>query len=176
MGKLKIRYLDISDTKKVEEFEQKMYTAYFGTTNTLELTRMIDIPNKRLRSKIAYENQKIIIAEEDGEMIGAMGTNFNMSDTLNLENIGFRIDKEEEGIAEGTGMFCTNPLVDGKLVMHELFQFGNTFLRENGYHTMYRFCGKKMKRSFSALGFEMLEEKIVMGEAVYLLKATEYFQ
>lgn len=169
MSYLNIFYLNPTESDRIMRFEQLMFEAYFGTTETLPLTRIVDEENRRLKSKIPYEDQKIIIAESGGEMIAGMGVNFNMNSTLNLENHGFSIDKNQPGIAEGTGMFCTTPFVDGKLVMSELFRFGNIYMKENGYRKIYGFCGKRMVRSFKALGFELLEEREIMGEEMFLL-------
>lgn len=169
MSSLDIFYLDPADTERIEQYERQMFRAYYGATKTLELTRHIDKKNRRIRSKIPYEDQKIIIAEVNGKMIAGMGVNFNMNGTLNLENLGFSIDKSQEKIAEGTGMFCNTPFVDGKMVMYELFMFGNVYLKENQYKTMYGFCGQKLVRSFKSMGFSVLEEKEVEGETMFLL-------
>lgn len=168
---LSFSILDHRNPKDVETYEKGMFKAYFGTSETIHLTRVVDKEQKRLRLKIPYEDQTILTAKVDDTIIAAVGFNNNQQATLNLENLGFTIDKTKKNFAEGTGMFCNVQFHEGKLVLLELLSKVWEMIREEGYEVFYGFCGEDKLRFFERVDFKVIDTKEICGEKMFLLKA-----
>lgn len=170
MSTFRFTQLDCNDPIEVQRYEEAMYSSFVGATATLHLTREIDEIHKRVRLKVPYESQTVLLAYYNDEIIAASGFNDNTKSTFNLELVGFEIDKSEQGIAESTGVFCTQLFVEGQLVLKTLLAKGWSLLRQRGVKTFYGYCNESKIRFYRNIGFTDIKNKIICGEKIYLLK------
>lgn len=171
---LEFTILDCTNCADVEAYEKGMFEAYYGTSETISLTRIFDTETKRLRLKIPYEDQTILLGKIDDEVVAAVGFNRNQKDKLNLENLGFSIDKSKKNFAEGTGMFCTVQFHEGKLVLLELLSRIWDIIRDMDYEVFYGYCGEDNLRFFQRVDFSVIDTKVICGEKMFLLQAKPH--
>lgn len=167
---LTIRLLDTTNPEEIAAYEKTVYMAFSSVLDpSQEVMWNIDYPKKRLSTKIPYSSQKIMIAETEGSIIAGFALNFNMQKTLQLEYLGFKIDRNEPGICEGLLLFNTRLSLNSHLVLSEIKEPLIRFLKSQQIKKAYGTCSKRRLRGYRFLGFKDIDTKTINGVQKYLL-------
>ncbi len=163
--------LDITNEKDIVEYERAMFRA-FQNTEIITLPEIweYDRKAKRLRTKIPYRNQIIYIARLFDAIVAGTAINYNMHEPLQLEMIGFSIDKSDEHICEGLGVFCLQVFHETIPIGIQLKDYAFAQIAQKGIKTMYGTCSPKKLPGYVQLKFEVIDERVFKGEKKYLLK------
>ncbi len=167
---LTVRLLDTTNPEEIAAYEKAVYMAFSSVQDpSQEIIWNIDYPKKRISTKIPYSSQKIIIAEIDGSIIAGFALNFNMQEKLQLEYLGFKIDRSEFGICEGLLLFNTQVSFNNHLILPEIKEPLIRFLKSQNIKKTYGTCNKKRIRGYRFLGFKDIDMKLISGIPEYLL-------
>lgn len=167
--------LDIKNANDIREYERALFRAFQGTEIlTLEEIWDFDNRNKRLKTKIPYHSQEIYIARLHGGIVAGTPFNFNMNEPLQLEMVGFSIDKNRENICEGLGVFCLQVFHDTQSIGLMLKDYAMERLKEKNITVAYGTCSQRKLKGYQQLKFEVIDEKMFKGEKKYLLKREIY--
>jgi hypothetical protein len=158
MSKLEFTTLNITDINEVMHYEKALYRAFSSTDiKTLDEIWDFDIPNKRINTKIPYRSQEVFIAKLGGVIIAGAAVNFNMREKLQLEIIGFSIDKTEKHICEGLGIFSLQVFSGINPVALQLRDFSYDILDGKGIKKVYGTCSQRRLKGYQV---QMLPEKV----------------
>ncbi len=162
--------LDINDINSLGDYESSMYRAFSGTEiQTLDRIWNIDHKKRKIKTKIPYESQKIYVARLEGKIVSGVAINVNMNDTLQLEMMGFTIDKDDK-TAEGLGVFNLSVLTSFNPVVILLKNHAFEVVTKLGIEKMYGTCSEKKLRGYRILGWEPIDDRLFLGEKKYLLR------
>ncbi len=163
--------LDIHNKNDIKEYERALFRAFQGT-EILTLKEIWDFDNrhKRLKTKVPYQSQVIYIARLHGGIVAGTPFNFNMNEQLQLEMVGFSIDKNQKDICEGLGVFCLQVFHDATSIGLMLKDYAMEHLKERNIRTAYGTCSQRKLKGYQQLKFEVIDERMFMGEKKYLLK------
>ncbi|GAG10686.1 unnamed protein product, partial [marine sediment metagenome] len=130
MPELTFSILDITEQEEIFAYERALYRA-FSATESIILEQIWDFnkKEKRVRTKIPYSSQEIYTARIGGRIIAGAAMNYNIENTLQLEMIGFTIDKTEENICEGLALFNLQMVVDDKMIALGLKDFAFDYVK-----------------------------------------------
>ncbi|MCG8570481.1 MAG: hypothetical protein MJB14_10110 [Spirochaetes bacterium] len=159
-------FIIIKNDKDLIQHEKNLYHRY-GLKNpygwVAQNYQVID--NCRLQSHFPYEDQIVYAIKKNNEVKAACTLMTNQDMPLMLEQMGFRINKENVKIAEGINLYAPDDL-PGEEVMQI---FGNFFLymthdlASKGFDFVYSACERHMKAFYSLMGFEILEKIEIQG-------------
>lgn len=162
--------LDTSNNDKIIEYEKALYRAFVNTEiKTLDQIWIFNHDEKRLRTIIPYESQKICIARNENNLTSGIAINLNIEEPFQLEMQGFKVVKTK-GVAEGLGIFNFPELTGYRPVALILKNYAFKVARDLGIHTMYGTCSQKKLRGYLFMGWKLLEEKIFKEEKKFLLE------
>lgn len=156
-----------NDPLEIEEFERVFYKAFKNISDpSLEAVFDIDCSEKRIKTKIPYSNQEIMIARINSDIVAASAVNFNMKEPLQLEKYGFSIDKNEDSICEGLFVFNIHTNLQLFFAFKECFI---KYLISQNIRKIYSTCSQKRIRGYRLLGFRDIEAYFFKGQKKYLL-------
>lgn len=170
---LTLQMLDISnadDVKQLEEVQYQVFAEKMISAN--EEFSHVDHTAKRFRPRIPYEDLRTIIGKHNGTIVCGMTLNINLNHKLQLETLGFSIDKTEPDIAEGRGFFITSPFIDGESTLFKVRDYAIRYLQNNQINKVYGCCFKNLVRGYKLLGFNELDSHKFNGEEVYFLESV----
>jgi hypothetical protein len=171
VSNLTICDLDIQNTKKVVQYERALFRAFYGIKGSaMDLFWNIDKKNRRISAKIPYSDQKIFIADLDDEVIAGVAINLNISALLQLEMLGFSIDKAEPFIAEGLALFNTQTFPGSESVIIKLRDYMDKKVDEFHIRKVYGTCSERLLRGYKILGWKVLDEKVINGAPKFLIE------
>ncbi len=168
MDNLTIRLLDKSNPDELAAYEKALYLA-FSSIQDRSLDLIWNMGKKRIVTKIPYCSQQIMIAETNNSIIAGLALNFNMQEKLQLEYLGFQINKSEDGICEALLLFNTQVSVNSHLVLYELQKHLLSFLKSQHIRKVYGTCSKRRIRGYRSLGFRDIDTREVNNVPEYLL-------
>jgi hypothetical protein len=170
MSNLELSTLNIKNENEVVQYERALFRAFSSTDIiTLDAIWDFDIPRERYRPKIPYQSQEIYIAKLRGEIVAGAAMNFYVEEELQLEMIGFSIDKTEKHICEGIGIFNLQIFGGMNVIALQLRDYSYDRLREKNIERIYGTCSEKRLRGYQLLGFQAIDELVFKGEKKYLL-------
>ncbi|MBD3420624.1 MAG: hypothetical protein GF398_10955 [Chitinivibrionales bacterium] len=167
MSKFNISYLDAHDEERVVAWERALYRA-FNSAELLELIWDVDRKNRRIKTRIPYASQLIVVGSVEDAVIAGMAINFNMADRLQLEMYGFSLDKQESGMCEGLCLFNSLIFSGDSTVMFDMRDFMYEELRNRNITKTYGTCSENRIKGYRALGFRDIDRKVIDGHAKYL--------
>ncbi len=171
MSKLYINDLDRGNPDEIADYERALFRAFEGTEiKTLAEIWDFDAKNRRLRARIPYRDQRISVARFHDALIAGVAVNINMHAPLQLELMGFSIDKEEPAICEGLGIFSLQVLAGVTPVALGLRNHAFSRMREYGIRKTYGTCSSKKLRGYQLLGFKTIDQRVFKGEEKFLLE------
>ena len=170
MSHLELSILNIQSETDVVQYERALCRA-FSSTDIVTLDEIwdFDITGERLKPRIPYPSQEIYIAKLRGAIIAGVAINFNLEEQLQLEMIGFSIDKTEKHICEGIGIFNLQIFGGMNVIALQLKDFSYNKLREKNIEKIFGTCSEKRLRGYQILDFEVIDELFFKGEKKYLL-------
>ena len=114
----------------------------------------------------------IFIAKKDNEIIAGISDAINMNNKLQLESMGFSIDKKSElKISEGLNFYINIDLSES------IFEILGTFLnkivaelKKSGINIIYVTCSPHLINMYEMFGFEVVDKKKLENLDEYLIK------
>jgi hypothetical protein len=164
-----VSHLNISDPSEIAEFESALYDAFKNISDpSLEAIWDIDRSGRKIKTRIPYADQDIMVVRINGSIAAAASVNLNMGGTLQLEEFGFTIDKNEQNICEGLFIFNIHPDLALAIAFKKNF-FEYLALRD--IKKIYGTCSEKRIKGYRLLGFNDVEMRIFRDQKKYLLMA-----
>lgn len=168
---MQILKLDTTDKTKVENYESSLYEAFVLKDKSGWIaTHYQIIDDSRLRSRVPYKDQIIYFAEINNKIVCAGAMNFNYNAKLQLEDMGFKIQKNEP-LCEGLTFFATDD-IQGEIVMNLFSKITLLFedeMRNKNINISYLTCARKVKALYSLNGFKKVAVKEIDGIKKYLM-------
>jgi hypothetical protein len=158
------------DQSEMSEFERALFEAFKNVADpSLDAIWDIDRSEQKIKIRIPYADQEIMILRINGLIAAAASVNFNMSSKLQLEEFGFKINKDEKNICEGLFIFNIHP--DLSLAMAFKKRLIEYLILRN-IKKFYGTCSEKRIKGYRLLGFNDIETRIFNGQKKYLLIAN----
>jgi hypothetical protein len=171
MATLKVRELDINNPEDLVPFEQAMYQAFsIYPDRAYENIWVFDHESKRVKTIVPYDGQRIIVAEANGEVVGALQINIAMEGELQLEKFGFSVSRSLNNAVEVLSLFANQQMVGLKLVMVELVLFAEKILRPLKIKTIWATCNESLVVPYKTLGFRDIDAGWINGQDKYLIQ------
>jgi hypothetical protein len=166
-----IAELDIHNPDAILRYERALFRAFVPVwTNTSDRIFIIDRQEKRVRSRIGYADQEIVAIEAEGTIVGGFAVNYDRKGALQLELLGFNIDRSER-FCEALVLFNIGDLN----VAAQLLNIGKQRLFErmaaHDSDVIYGTSNKKNARAYTSLGFTVADTFTVDGQEKFLLVA-----
>lgn len=170
MSGLTFSVLDLNNAEEIIAYERALFRAFQGTEIlTLDEIWDYDKSKRRLKTKIPYQSQEVYITKLQGMIIGGVPVNFNMKEPLQLEMMGFSIDKSAENICEGLGVFSLQVFHETIPVGLELRDYAFERIKQKNIKIVYGTCSQRKLKGYLNLKFKVIDERIFKGEKKYLL-------
>ena len=151
------------------KFERLLYESFKNDQWIMNNYHIID--NSRLIPPVCYDDVFIIIAKENNEIIAGTSGIINMKNRLQLEQMGFHIDKNKKKIAEGLNFYITKD--SNKNFIKILNSFLDIIIKEikkRNIEEMYTTCSKDLVKYYELFGFEISEQIELDGYPEFLMK------
>jgi hypothetical protein len=163
--------LDLSSESEIEKYERALYLAIGrerrGGWNHI---CFVDRQLKRVRMNIPYENQRIFVVENDTLVLAACAVNVVPIGKLQLEQIGFEIDRAQPGICEALVFFShLGPMVSSG-IMRDFFDFLTRGIKELNTQVLYATAPERLVRGYKVMGFSEVNSLLLDGDREVLLK------
>jgi hypothetical protein len=168
---IQLSVLDFSDNDDIARYEKSFFKSFYKK----DISDLISIwdfdeKNRRAHTKIPYSDQEIYVAKIDTEIVSGMAVNYNMKNQLQLEMLGFKIDKTQMNIAEGLVMFNLVTFYENVSVAFKIRDFAQSRMNLRLVKKTYGTCPKKLVKGYLFLGWNVIDEKLVHGQLEYLLE------
>lgn len=149
-----VQLLNYQDDKDILLYEKALYRAFpLSRYEPLDPCFIYDHKSRRMNTVISYKKQNIYTIKTDDRVISALSVNVDMSDELQLEMDGFKVDRNEKNICEVLQMFNFGELK----YLKDLSSFSLLSLKEIGFTKIYATCSNKYLKPYLSLGFELIE-------------------
>ena len=147
--------LNFLDTEKLEKGIE-----FYNHDQVIEI-------NSVIRQKVMLFKE---IAKKNKEIIAGMTVNFNLDKELELEKLGFEIEKTDN-VCEGLTFFgfASENYFE---IYGKLGDLLYDYMRKNNKDIMYATSSKKTLKIYvnPINGFELIDSRIIDGEKEYLVK------
>jgi hypothetical protein len=152
----------INNEKDIIDFEKGIYRNFYlrNPDNWIAKNYTL-IENNRLKPKVDYSNQIIIVGKEDNNIVAGISYNIN-NEYLEMHELGFKITD-----IAGDKKYCEVLLlyIDKKIKNNpfeigiEMNKFLNPVLKEKGFQYIYGTCAESKKILYEKFGWEFVFEK-----------------
>lgn len=174
---LEYSLLNYHSESEVLEYERKLYEVFYEKYHSNEelYKRIWILSNNRIRSRLfEYSNHLIYVAKSDSEIAWSLAVNINSNSKMQFEEMGFPISEYERNqeIGEVLTLFTMknyriNPFIVTSDFINK-FCFGD--LHRRGIKKVYTTCSKTHLKLYLKMGFELKEQKVVLGEDKFLIQ------
>lgn len=170
MAGVEYSMLDVKNPEDVAAYERALYRA-FSAAGSIVLDRIweFDRKNRRAKTRVAYEGQEIYAARAGDAIIAAAAMNYDMTRPLQLEMIGFTVDKSETGVCEGLALFSLDTFAGHAAVSLRLKDYTFSMVRRRHIRTMYATCSQRRLGGYRRLGWREIDERSFERGKVFLL-------
>lgn len=163
--------LDTSRPDELERYERSLYRAFRATPSiVLEQIWNFDHKTLRVKARIPYSSQLVYIGRSGKSIIAGAAMNVDMSQALQLEMVGFSIDKTEPGVCEGLSLFTLRMFNGDRLIGAGLKEYAYPLMVRAGVRIIYGTCNKRRLRGYMNLGYEPVNEMEFDKGTVYLIR------
>ncbi|HMA63548.1 MAG TPA: hypothetical protein VKO63_00075 [Chitinispirillaceae bacterium] len=160
MSDLTFSQLDTSCDAQVEKYERTLFKSlYTGPSPVASLIWDVDKANRRLRSKIPYQNRTIIVGMLNDSIVTGASINTTNNEPWQCDLLGFQIDKCESGICEGSALFSTLMFYNSQLVALEMKRFMDVYMKKSNITKIYGNCRSKLLKGYMNLGWKLIGTK-----------------
>lgn len=168
-----IRELVLSDDEDIVCYERAMYRAFRSYPEAVFTNLWVfDHANARTRTLLPYDGQRIVAADVDGKLVGAVALNLNMESVLQVERYGFSVPKEQGRTAEGLALFSNRLLVGREVVLVRLVEAADRLLRNLAITTLWGSCDRRHLLGYLQVGFRNIGKVHFNGEDEFLLQRS----
>jgi len=170
-----ITFCRLEQIEEFEEYERKLFISFSRHLPDGWVMKNYKRPEPdRLQALIPYEDQKIFSLKRNDEIIAAISVNYNTEKELQLEALGFSIDKSirQKIFCEGLILYSSEEMMGEKFLENFMF-FGEKLVEEmkkDKVEILLATCPKKLKSMYTLFGFEVTERKTMNDKTVLLLK------
>jgi len=169
--------VDVTDGRQVREYERHFYRAYARLADN-KLVRLIwewDDARQRVRTKIAYADQVIYSARDQGGRLAvAMAVNVRYPAEFQAAAFGFtRPDGGPGGrYCEILNVITTPHHGETARATYRSFisGFGYGDLAAQGFEAAYSTCTRRRLRPYQLLGAQLLAQTSIAGEERFFLR------
>lgn len=173
MSNLSFTILDTSNIDDIVQYEKALFRAFYGSDDpTLRQIWDIDKETKRIKMKIDYHDQEILVAKLHNSIVAGVAINYNMSEQLQLEMLGFSIYKSENNICEGLALFNLQVFQGSNPIALLLRDFTFEKLREKNIIKTYGTTSKKNVRGYQILGWKVIDFRDICEHRKFLMEIT----
>lgn len=161
--------LDTGNETALEQYEKTLYQVFipvFDTTS--DRIFIVDRKNKRLRSRITYANQNIFLVKSNDWILGGVALNFNQNSLLQLELLGFQIERSTN-FCEGLRFFMQCDYTISGLVFRSLRKRISEEFKKYNTRIFFGTCTQKNVRGYTAMGFSIKDHFVFNNEKIFLL-------
>jgi hypothetical protein len=166
-----IQLLDITNENEIALVEKAVFRAFVRYLDkSSEKIASVDKKNKRIAPLVPYSNQWVYVLKKGDVVLAGLSVNHNMKELLQLEMLGFSIDKESA--CEVLGMFN---LIDNDIMFSAMRKLGTYVLNDlrlRNIRKVYGTCLKRRVVPYTIMGFEVLELQNDNGQERALLQFT----
>jgi len=167
--------INILKTKnELIDFEKGLYEAFLrDDPNGWVMNNYKLINGNRLASKtLDYNDIECYAVLNNGKIAIAGSVNYNTSKKLQLEEMGFKINKNNNNFCEGLILYSTKNSdgIDFINASTKLFEFIKNIMISKNIKYVYGTCSRKLKAMYSLLGYDVVDRLIVNGEKKLLMK------
>lgn len=171
-----IKYCFLTDEKDIIEYEKGLYNAFKNNDPTgwiLNNYKMVD--ECRLISKtLDYDDQEFYTVKKDGIILIGAAVNYNIKKKLQLEEMGFKIDKNNNNFCEGLILYTINSEnIDFLHAASNLFEFIKKRMLEKEIKKVYGTCSRKLKAMYSLLGYIVIDRLTLKDGTIKLLMSMD---
>lgn len=167
--------LDTSDPAAVLEFERAVFRAFSTTLDDpiLKYIWDVDVRAGRIRTKVPYRHQTIHVARLKGAIAAGAAVNLAVNDTMQLEMLGFTIDKAQPRIGEVLVIFNNQRALGAPSI--SLFEtVGLRVIKalkaEHGIERVYSSCPSSKLAGYLQFGWRELSHRDIEGSREHLLE------
>lgn len=147
--------LDTSCVAQVEKYEKVLFKSlYSGPSPVASLIWDVDKKNRRLRSKVPYENRTIFIGLLNSTIVTGASINSTVNEPWQCELLGFDVDKSEKGICEGSSLFSNIMFYNSQLVALEMKKYMDDYVKKSNITKIYGNCRNKLLKGYMNLGWK----------------------
>lgn len=161
----------IEKQNDIIEYEKALYRNF--KTNYPEYAEEFfsEIGGDRLQPLVPYEDQLIYGVYKDGDLICAGSYCINLQKELEIEKMGFKIEKAEN-VCEGLHFYSeATQKAEFNLEIYRTMALKSfKELLNRGINTIYSSCDRKRLIMYKFIGFEVIDEIEYTGETEYLIK------
>jgi hypothetical protein len=166
-----IALLDTADPGQVTAYERALFRAFSSViTGTTDPVFLIDWRARRLRTRLSYASQEILVVRKADAILAGTAINFDLVNTLQLEMLGFSIDKAQPGVCEALALFSLLDPLSSAAVLKKVFAILLQRFADKGIRRIYGTCSQRRLRSYQIIGFATTDQTVVQGQAEYLLE------
>ena len=166
--------LDTNNEDELIEYEKELFDSFSKLDPDGWVMNNYQIINgNRLRSKtLTYEDIEVYLVKNYCKILIGSSVNYNVNKKLQLEIMGFYLDKKIKNFCEGLIFFTTEQAKnhDFLKISTNLFEFIKKKLLKKNIKTVYGTCSRKLKAMYSLLGYEVIDKLVVNNEKKLLMK------
>jgi hypothetical protein len=162
----------IKDEGALTEFEKLLYKSFSeNSPNGWLIKNYKTIDNSRLLPTVPYEDVFIFVAKKDGQIVAGISGTLNMNNELQLEKMGFDVDKHTNPFCEGLNFYISDDLGEGFLkVLGGFLDRIVTELKLRNIDCIYSTCSKKLRNMYMMFDFEILDSRDLDGDEEFLIR------
>lgn len=171
-NKTSFELINTRDESVVAKYENALYRAFSNSyIKTLDRIWNIDHKNKRIKTVVPYDFQQIIALKIDGseKYLAGMSINYDLNH-MQLEQMGFKIDKSRSSTCEVLYMFSLADYIGGVSPLQILSAQLMKEINARGIKYLYGTCSLRRLNAYTLLGFRNIDRQIFEGEEKFLLE------
>ena len=148
----------LTNDEDIIEYEKGLYDSYSQKDadgwifNNYEM-----IDNCRLKPNIDYKDLVVYGYKDKNKLIAGAAINYNMAGTLQLEQMGFKIEKTDKKFCEGLNLFATIDMSENLMLtvgdFHDLIVKD---IKNRGVEIVYGTCEDEIKGMYSIFGWDIM--------------------
>lgn len=171
MSEFQSKVVDVNDSESHELFEKAAFKAFESNLDDVSIQKIwrIDENNKIIKFPYPYEDLEVALFSAGEEILAAACINTNMKNTLQLEKLGFQVDKSESAIVEVVVLFVLTPMYNGSPIFFKVRDFIFPYLINKSIKKIYGTCNKQKFRGFKILDFRIIDTRVFDGKDEYLI-------
>lgn len=146
-------------------YERAFFRAFSAISDpTIDDIWLVNRREKRIATRIPYGSQLIYCAQtQTPQIIGAFAMNTDFTQPLQLEMLGFTVDKSKPGQIEVLQIFTLVPMVDDRPLLKVLAEYVFADLASRNISYVYATCPLKRLRFYEEVGLTLLDQKKCKG-------------
>lgn len=168
-----IEFRKLETEEEIIEYEKRLYEAFKTKhPDNWIFSHYEIIDNCRIRPRnIPRRDQVFYAAVKNGKILAGICGNRNSGAPLQLEEMGFTIDRTGPKFIEGLNLYAAENLgFDAISVFQQIFSFAAVLLRADEVKQIYSTCSAHLLKMYKFFGYESVDCKVLDGVEKHLIK------